>query len=122
MGLAWVDLSTARFSAAQLSARTLGDELARIGPTECLVTSEGQTLPLGRDERMLITPRPAWSFGLPSARETLEKHFGTATLAGFGFEDSDALALRAVMQRQFVNERRFARARRARDADNQRAA
>ena len=96
VGLAWVDLSTARFSAAQLPARTLGDELARIGPTECLVTSEGQTLPLGRDERMLITPRPAWSFGLPSARETLEKHFGTATLAGFGFEDGDALALRAA--------------------------
>jgi DNA mismatch repair protein MutS len=95
-GLAWVDLSTGRFSAAQVARSGLSDELARIQPAECLISSEGPALPVGREERMLLTPRPAWSFGLSSARETLAKHFGTATLEGFGFDDGDALALRAA--------------------------
>ncbi|MGE0538343.1 MAG: DNA mismatch repair protein MutS [Pirellulales bacterium] len=95
-GLAWVDLSTGRFSAARVPAAAVGDELARIQPAECLVSSEGPGVPLGRDERMLLTPRPATSFGLSAATETLSKHFGTATLEGFGFDDGDGLALRAA--------------------------
>ena len=46
---------------------------------------------------MLVTRRPAWAFSLATATQVLSKHFGTATLEGFGFEhERDALALRAA--------------------------
>ena len=44
----------------------------------------------GLNERMMLSRRPAWAFSLQTARETLAKHFGTATLEGFGFTDSPA--------------------------------
>src|SRR5690606_12965192 len=45
-GLAWVDLSTGRFQAAQFPAARLADELARIAPVECLAPEEAE-LPEG---------------------------------------------------------------------------
>ena len=46
--------------------------------------------------RTMLTRRPAWSFGLETAISTLQKHFQTATLDGFGFTDDDSPALRAA--------------------------
>src|SRR5580704_4162627 len=37
LGLAWLELSTGRFVAAQIDPQNLADELARIDPAECLV-------------------------------------------------------------------------------------
>lgn len=102
-GLAWAELSTGRFFAATLPAAKLADELARIGPAECLVAEEdavreGETtagesiFPAGT----MLTRRPAWAFALDSARATLTKHFQIGTLEGFGFEDADSPALRAA--------------------------
>ena len=47
---------------------------------------------------MMTTRRPAWAFSQQTARQTLEKHFGTAGLEGFGFSDgaADAQAIRAA--------------------------
>ena len=104
VGLAWVELSIGRFQAAVVPRSKLADQLARIAPSECLVEEESE-LPL-RDtcaahdsgsgqEQILLTRRPAWAFALPTALQTLEKQFGTATLDGFGFDaERDALALR----------------------------
>jgi DNA mismatch repair protein MutS len=101
VGVAWVELSTGRFSAAEFAVERLADELSRIAPAECLVVDE----PLYRDhsafrqgglERMMLTARPAWEFSHESGRQTLAKHFGTATLEGFGFSDQDVLAIRAA--------------------------
>jgi DNA mismatch repair protein MutS len=48
-------------------------------------------------EKTLFTRRPAWAFSLSTATQTLSKHFGTATLEGFGFDsERDAPALRAA--------------------------
>ena len=50
-GLAWADFSTGRFFAAVFPVRQLGDELMRIGPSECLLAEEAPSLPdyLSRD-------------------------------------------------------------------------
>jgi DNA mismatch repair protein MutS len=94
-GLAWAELSTGRFFAATVPLVRLADELARIGPAECLVAEESESSP-ALPSRTMLTRRPAWAFGLEAAIATLQKHFQTATLDGFGFEERDAPALRAA--------------------------
>src|SRR6185295_20068749 len=50
--------------------------------------------------RSLVTRRPAWSFAAKAAETALCKHFGTATLEGFGFDGTadagDTAAVRAA--------------------------
>ena len=95
-GLAWVELSTGRFLAAQVPASRLDDELARIAPAECLVSDDADSLPEHTFRDMLLTRRPPWAFSLRGAREILARQFHTAALDGFGFGDTDDLAIRAA--------------------------
>lgn len=97
-GLAWVDVSTGRFVAAGFPQRQLTDQIARIAPAECLLAEDAPPLPGHLNERMMVSRRPAWAFSHQTARETLAKHFGTASLEGFGFTDSaeDIQAIRAA--------------------------
>ena len=98
VGIAWVELSTGRFVAAGFTPGALADQLARIAPAECLLSEEADPPPAILSERMMITRRPAWAFSSDAARETLSKHFGTAGLDGFGFDEgqADAAAIRAA--------------------------
>ena len=87
VGIAWLELSTGRFVTADLAPAHLGDELARLQPSECLVPS-GQRPDwleetLSFADGMLIGERPPWSFAADNAGQTLLKHFGTTTLEGF---------------------------------------
>jgi DNA mismatch repair protein MutS len=105
-GLAWAELSTGRFFAATVPQSRLADELARIGPAECLVDEdvvrqEGaaavESLPsLAFPASTMLTRRPAWAFSLDSAMGLLTRHFQTASLDGFGFDEADSPALRAA--------------------------
>ena len=97
-GVAWVELSTGRFVAAGFAQGELADQLARIAPAECLITEDADPLPSHLDEQMMVTRRPAWAFSQQTAGETLSKHFGTAGLEGFGFDDgpADIQAIRAA--------------------------
>src|SRR5436190_10443458 len=94
-GIAWAELSTGRFFAASVPLARLSDELARIGPAECLL-AEDEQLPDTLPARTMLSRRPAWAFGLETAVSTLQKHFQTATLDGFGFAENDSPALRAA--------------------------
>ncbi|HEY7315256.1 MAG TPA: DNA mismatch repair protein MutS [Gemmataceae bacterium] len=94
-GLAWVELSTGLFQAADVPASRLADEVLRLSPSECLVAEAamGETAALLQNVResmpqMALTSRPDWNFDPQSARGALFGHFGVATLAGFGFEDA----------------------------------
>jgi DNA mismatch repair protein MutS len=96
VGVAWAELSTGRFQAAVFPARQLTDQLARIAPSECLVNDE-EKLAWDRDlPSSLLTRRPAWAFSFDAAMSALTQQFGTAGLEGFGFEQSDRLAVRAA--------------------------
>jgi DNA mismatch repair protein MutS len=95
VGLAWVELSTGLFQAADVPRDRLSDELDRLAPSELLIgemaaNAEAQTLIERLRESLgtlTVTHRPDWTFDPESARSALFKHFKISTLAGFGFED-----------------------------------
>ncbi len=97
--VSWVDISTGHFFAQKLPEDKLLDELLRLSPAECLLPDrrgelfEAETRKLARDITQLtnaiITERPGWYFDPYQAKQRLLKHFGTATLEGFGICDND---------------------------------
>jgi DNA mismatch repair protein MutS len=94
-GLAWVELSTGLFQAADVAREHVADELGRLAPSECLVAEMAalaESAPLLDRVReslpqLSVTHRPDWTFDQESAREALFQHFHISTLAGFGFDD-----------------------------------
>jgi DNA mismatch repair protein MutS len=93
VGLSWLDLSTGRFVTSEVAIERLGDELARIGPAECLVPEEESErrpeirVRIEDATGAVVTRVPDWIFGRDHARATLTEHFRTRTLEGFGCED-----------------------------------
>ncbi|MDP7018006.1 MAG: DNA mismatch repair protein MutS, partial [Pirellulaceae bacterium] len=95
VGLAWAELSTGRFFALSAPRRELADHLARIAPSECLVSEDESW----SDDELGVeftTGRPSWAFGSDSSDKTLLKHFAVKSLEGFGFHDDDRPAIRAA--------------------------
>ncbi|MBE9507329.1 MAG: DNA mismatch repair protein MutS, partial [Chloroflexi bacterium] len=102
-GLAYADITTGEFATTQIDASGVGQELARLQPRECLISSpsdiqspdtsnlEPETLPSGTH----VTPLPAYRFELGAAQQALLDHFGAATLDGFGCAGKP-LAIRAA--------------------------
>jgi DNA mismatch repair protein MutS len=96
-GLAWVEVTTGEFRAADVTDDCLLDELNRLNPAECLV-AEGMLaqVPEGvRASLKALATRPDWTFDDDSARAALNAHFKVITLSGFGFED-DAIGVTAA--------------------------
>jgi DNA mismatch repair protein MutS len=91
LGLAWVELSTGRFSLTCVGRTELLDEIARLSPSEVLVSETSLDAPWVRSLRggssAVVTPRPSWDFVLDQALKVLNEQFGTTTLAGFGIDD-----------------------------------
>ncbi|VTR94535.1 dna mismatch repair protein : DNA mismatch repair protein MutS OS=Singulisphaera acidiphila (strain ATCC BAA-1392 / DSM 18658 / VKM B-2454 / MOB10) GN=mutS PE=3 SV=1: MutS_I: MutS_II: MutS_III: MutS_IV: MutS_V [Gemmata massiliana] len=90
-GIAWVDLSTGYFSAADVPTPKLSDELSRLNAVECLFAdaltnavaqAAGMHLPRSR------VARPDWTFDPSTALAALKTHFAVSTFTGFGFEDA----------------------------------
>src|SRR5262245_20257504 len=65
-GLAWVELSTGRFQAADVTLGHLADVLGRVAPSECLCAEEQMTrlaAALDASSRpRAVTERPSWTF------------------------------------------------------------
>src|SRR3954451_6798323 len=91
LGLAWVELSTGKFSLTGVSRTELTDEFARLNPAETLISEISLEAPWLRALRgqpgQTITARPSWDFLAEQARAALFDHFGITTLAGFGIDD-----------------------------------
>jgi DNA mismatch repair protein MutS len=96
LGIAHVDVSTGEFAATEFEARDVAGaalvELARLQPAEVLVA---ETLSVPGEWPGYRTTLPDWRFELDRTADSLKRHFGTATLAGFGLEDKP-LATRAA--------------------------
>jgi DNA mismatch repair protein MutS len=88
-GLAWVELTTGAFEAADVSGARLGDELGRLTVSECLFADNDRLAEQLHQSspNMALTPRPDWTFDPSSARAALFQHFSVSTLAGLGFDD-----------------------------------
>ena len=56
------------------------------------------SLPAAQDSlsALMMTRRPAWAFSRSTAENTLRQHFGTVSLEGFGFSETDGAALVAA--------------------------
>ena len=97
--ISWVDISTGHFFAQQIPEQEILDEIVRLSPAECLLPDrrgelfEAQAKKLAKGISELtgasITERPGWYFDPYQTKQRLLKHFGTATLEGFGIHDSD---------------------------------
>jgi len=97
--ISWVDISTGHFFVQSVPENRLLDELLRLAPAECLLADrrgelfEAETRKLTAEITQLtnaiVTERPGWYFDTYQARQRLLKHFGTATLEGFGITDAD---------------------------------
>jgi DNA mismatch repair protein MutS len=109
VGLAWVELSTGAFHAADLPASRTGDELARLTPAECLGAERDIDKWNQAFAPILPAPmiaRPDWTFDAATALTAVKQHFGVLTLNGFGFDDAQpcltaAGALVAYLQETF---------------------
>jgi DNA mismatch repair protein MutS len=97
--ISWVDISTGHFFVQQVQEEHLLDELLRLSPAECLLADmrgelfEDEMSKLSREIKQLtgtvLTERPSWYFDPYQAKRRLLKHFGTASLEGFGITDGD---------------------------------
>ena len=95
-GVAYVDITTGEFAATELSGKdvlsSLRAELVRLRPAEVLHPED-----LKRLEGLPghLTAWPGWRFEVGRCQETLQDHFGVATLDGFGLR-GQAAAIRAA--------------------------
>lgn len=89
VGLAFVDVSTGEFAAAELPLRHLGEQIASLQPAELLVQKRDyETLLnlLNRSFEGMFTKRDDWIFHQDYGYELLINHFKTQSLKGFGLE------------------------------------
>jgi DNA mismatch repair protein MutS len=88
--LAWVDVSTGRMRALETTPERLADELLALQPAELLCSSDWSAGAAALFEQLGLRPteREPWRFERDAARRALERQFGVATLAGYGFEET----------------------------------
>lgn len=95
-GLAALDLTTGRFEALEGPREAVLAELENLGPVEVLWD---ESLPHAPDDLRDLEGQWALSAGffpgLPAAQRSLNEHFGTVSLEGFGWQTHDP-ALRAA--------------------------
>jgi len=98
-GIAYVDITTGEFAATQFAGPEISlavqEELERLDPAELLLAEEEGGNSSLRHIPYPITLYDAWRFEYGNARNALLEHFGVASLAAFGCEDSP-LAIRAA--------------------------
>ena len=85
MGIAFLDISTGEFLAAEGSADYIDKIMANMAPKELLVQRglKGRACDT-LSERCLITELDEWLFTSDAANDRLRTQFGTASLKGFG--------------------------------------
>ncbi|WP_235865398.1 DNA mismatch repair protein MutS [Alloyangia mangrovi] len=98
--LAWTDISTGALHVMPLSRARIGAELARLAPSEVLVSdsTDDELRPVLSDLGIYPTVLGGASFDSAGAEERLKRLFGVQTLSGFGaFERPELSALGALV-------------------------
>jgi len=97
MALSWLDMSSGEFAVTSVTGPSLMSELARIDPSELLVSdallADTEMSPLLADVAATITSLPASRFDSTSARNRLQEYYQVASLDAFGsFERASTTA------------------------------
>ncbi|MFT6022612.1 MAG: DNA mismatch repair protein MutS [Ascidiaceihabitans sp.] len=99
--LAWVDISTGAFHVMKANRTRLGPELARLAPSE-LVVSEAQEHELGQlvsDFSIPVTGLSRASFDSTSGEKRICDLFGVSTLDAYGtFDRGEVAAMGAIIE------------------------
>ncbi|OGQ99058.1 MAG: DNA mismatch repair protein MutS [Deltaproteobacteria bacterium RIFOXYD12_FULL_57_12] len=111
-GLSLIDITTGEFLVTeQDSFETVADELARLAPSELLFDeSDPETSRFLRESigpllpGLCLTERPGHVFYPETARDTLQAHFRTVNLAGFGCDHLPAGLAAAGALLQYIQE------------------
>ncbi|APX13953.1 DNA mismatch repair protein MutS [Tateyamaria omphalii] len=99
--LAWVDISTGAFSVMSLDMPLLGPELARLAPSELIVTDakEADLRPVVEDFGISISTLGGAAFDSTAGAERLGTLFGVKTLEAFGtFTRAEVGAMGALVE------------------------
>ncbi|MEL7097457.1 MAG: DNA mismatch repair protein MutS [Pseudomonadota bacterium] len=98
--LAWVDVSTGAFSVLPLSLTRIGPELARLNPSEVLISeaSFDDLRYLETDVGLYLTSCPRASFDSARGTDRLQTFYNVASLEAFGsFERAELSAMGALI-------------------------
>ncbi len=101
MALSWLDMSSGEFAVTSVTGPALMSELARIDPSEMLVSDallgDGELSLLLDEVATTITPLPASRFDSTSARNRLQEYYQVASLDAFGSFDRASTAAAGVL-------------------------
>ena len=89
-GVAYVDVSTGEFRAAEVAADELPGLLESIGAREVLVAAEHSLFPQAEQKRWVATELEDWVFSADYADRILREHFKLHTLDGCGLDGRSA--------------------------------
>jgi DNA mismatch repair protein MutS len=101
-GVAYADVTTGDFHATELDAEAALAELQRIAPSEVLVAQGLAAQVAGLPG--FITRRPDENFDTTRARNVLQRHFGSRSLAPFGLSRSPLAAAAAAAVISYLSE------------------
>jgi DNA mismatch repair protein MutS len=90
--LAWAELSTGAFACVELTNSELIDEIARLSPAELLLPEGTEASPALAAAAPARLERAGWTFAPRDGGDLLRKHFGVASLSGYGLQDEGAAA------------------------------
>src|SRR5882672_2027833 len=87
-GLAWLVLASGDLRALQVPLDRLASELARIGPSELLVSDSDRGSAANNSTDATLTALPDWHFDATRGATALKQQLGVISLAAFGVEAS----------------------------------
>ena len=104
--LAWADISTGEFRVMPSSLVRLGADLARIAPSELLVSEALETVSHMAESGVSLTPLSRGSFDSTNADKRLCQMFGVASLDAFGtFGRAEVSAMGALVDYLHLTQR-----------------
>src|ERR671918_624699 len=89
-GVVVVEASTGEFTGTEVPEEEVAAELERWSPREIVVPERTTAEDLPK-ARATISPAPRWTFEPSAGEQALKKHFGVASLKGFGLDGRTAL-------------------------------